>query len=454
MKKTRKFLSLALALLMLISAVPMWASASVRWDVINAKGVSGEDIVAQARTYLGVPYTNSTNHQIRTGYGSTMAFDCSGFAYRVCRDVGLTSSRANYSEGKDDNGNYYITAHTQEQRYYGTDISYLIENVNKGDCTGLQAGDLLFFTGDNVNVSHVAIYSGNGTIIHSEGWEGCVAEHPINRYPTSDNWYFAACRLVEDKIETSDKVEFNGHYYQVFDEPLDWFGAKAKCESLGGHLVTITSKEEQDEITDMLTIATRNSYWLGGYKTGPSFEWITGEKMSYTNWASCQPDNYLSKEDCLIIYRNKKPTSYGHNSGCWNDLNNDGTCNNEAFFGLENIGFICEWESIEDIPTEPTPCKHTNSVNQPQLDPNCIDIGFTAGVYCNDCATWVFGHETIAVSDHKDNNKDGKCDTCLKQLSTTSQPEQPKKNIVQKVVDAVKTAINNFVNFFKKLLGR
>ena len=100
------------------------------------------------------------------------------------------------------------------------------------------------------------------------------------------------------------------------------------------------------------------------------------------------------------------------------------------------------------------PCKHTNSVNQPQINPNCIDIGYTAGVYCNDCATWLSGHEVIAVGDHKDNTGDGKCDTCLKQLSTPSEPEQPKKNIVQKVVDAVKNAFNNVINFFKKLFGR
>ena len=28
----------------------------------------------------------------------------------------------------------------------------------------------------------------------------------------------------------------------------------------------------------------------------------------------------------------------------WNDLNHDGVCGDEPFFGLENFGFVCEWE--------------------------------------------------------------------------------------------------------------
>lgn len=384
MKKTRKILSFMLVVLMLVSAVPMITNAADRWDVINANRVSGSDIVKQAKTYLGVPYdTSGGNYKYRTGFGDTMMFDCSGFVYRVCRDVGLASSRKNYTmgltdpngkplEGQDSNGNYYITAHTQEQRYYGEDISASVQKyIDTGDYSELKAGDLLFITNNNISVSHVVIYSGEGTIVHSEGYQGCVSEHPINRYHINNNksnWYFAGCRLVEkSENTTSERVEFNGHYYQVFDESLDWFEAKKRCEDLGGHLVTITSKEEQQAVTNVLSTANRNSYWMGGYKTDGTFEWITGEEMIYTNWASCQPDNYLSKEDTLLIYKNKKPGSYGHNAGCWNDLSSDGNCNNEAFFGLHNIGFICEWETNPDKPTEPS------TPNEPTTEPSTPD---------------------------------------------------------------------------------
>jgi hypothetical protein len=100
-----------------------------------------------------------------------------------------------------------------------------------------------------------------------------------------------------------------------------------------------------------------------------------------------------------------------------------------------------------------TPCKHPNATTVPQLDPNCIDIGFTAGTYCNDCATWLSGHEVIAVGDHKDSNGDRICDTCLVELSKPGGTEVVKKNFIQKAIDAVKNAINGVVNFFRRLLG-
>ena len=45
-----------------------------------------------------------------------------------------------------------------------------------------------------------------------------------------------------------DAVLFNGHYYKIYLyglSCLSWTTAEKKCEELGGHLVTITSAEEQ-----------------------------------------------------------------------------------------------------------------------------------------------------------------------------------------------------------------
>lgn len=587
MKKTRNFLSLALALLMLVSVVPMGVSASDRWDVINAKGVSGDDIVAQARTYLGVPYDISGgNYKYRTGFGETMMFDCSGFVYRVCRDVGLASSHKNANmgmldpngrplEGQDDNGNYFLTADTRYQRYYGLDISYLIENVNKGDCTGLQAGDLLFFTGDNVNVSHVAIYSGNGTIIHSEGWEGCVAEHPINRYPTSDNWYFAACRLVEDKIETGDRIEFGSY----LGEPITWrcvgvdkngplmLSEKVLCfksyDAKGNYANSyrrsngsnnwaettlrhwLNSYGEVDWSNRISVPSNENVYYKkGGYDKEPGFLSSFSESelgciktvtlktylnsadsslavggtseynLPYADYADFFIEDmasrgkgkwYINTTDRVFImdpeqtamcyfnlgeeftfnpgatqaaFENEKtglkdriyyniwmrvPATQGgsyQNNGATIHTNTIHKVNSGVIANAEDVGVrpafyldVDKYNSLPITPSTPAPCKHTNSVNQPQIVPNCIDIGFTAGVYCNDCATWISGHEVIAVGDHKDSNGDRICDTCLVELSKPGGTEVAKKNFIQKAIDVVKNAINSVVNFFRRLLG-
>ncbi len=93
-----------------------------------------------------------------------------------------------------------------------------------------------------------------------------------------------------------------------------------------------------------------------------------------------------------------------------------------------------------------TPCEHANTVNHNQVNSTCIDIGFTAGVYCNDCENWISGHETIAVGDHIDNNQDGKCDYCGYDATKDCS------------CNCHKGGISGFffklINFFEKLFGK
>ena len=43
----------------------------------------------------------------------------------------------------------------------------------------------------------------------------------------------------------SDALYYNGHYYKIYSSSWDWEKDKAFCESLGGHLVTITDPDEK-----------------------------------------------------------------------------------------------------------------------------------------------------------------------------------------------------------------
>ena len=141
-----------------------------------------------------------------------------------------------------------------------------------------------------------------------------------------------------------------GHAYELFETGLVWDEAKAYCEKLGGHLMTVTSAEEQKILEGLLEKeGNKNSYWLGATEGADgNYAWITGEAFSYTNWANNQPDNHHGTEDSLMVYRNQNPYA-SSNLGEWNDLDHDGTCLDEAFFGLENFGFICEWDGDEPV---------------------------------------------------------------------------------------------------------
>ncbi len=151
-------------------------------------------------------------------------------------------------------------------------------------------------------------------------------------------------------------LERNGHTYALYEYNADWYGARDFCNAFGGHLATIVSADEQATIEELLARGNRNCYWIGGVLSDSrEWTWITGEPFSYSNWAESLPDNYRPDkseydetiyEDVLSIYRAANPnTEVPHDFGMWNDLSYDGECYGEAFFGLWNIGFICEWES-------------------------------------------------------------------------------------------------------------
>lgn len=137
-------------------------------------------------------------------------------------------------------------------------------------------------------------------------------------------------------------VQYNGHSYKIFNDGMTWQQAKKYCEGLGGHLVTITSVQEQDIVVGLLrNKGTKNSYWMGGYKNGSYWVWITEEPFHYSKWATWQPDGDGS---ALMMYRNKNPYAR-EGLGYWNDVSFTGECKNEPFFGAVNFGFVCEWDS-------------------------------------------------------------------------------------------------------------
>lgn len=140
------------------------------------------------------------------------------------------------------------------------------------------------------------------------------------------------------------KFNYNGHSYKLFNMGLNWNDAKAYCESLGGHLATITTSQEQAIIETLLrTKGTKNSYWLGGHKNGDEWVWITEEPFSYCWWATWQPDG---DGNALMVYRQNNPVVPNATPlGSWNDIRFDGTCKGEPFFGANNFGFICEWDN-------------------------------------------------------------------------------------------------------------
>lgn len=133
------------------------------------------------------------------------------------------------------------------------------------------------------------------------------------------------------------RIEYwKGHTYKILDLVRSWNSAKDYCESLGGHLVTITNEGEQNVVETLLNRAnTWNyfGYWMGGQKDS-KWKWITGEAFKYTKFSEGQPDGY---GNYLEMYNYPDP-------GYWDDTT--ANANVEIQGGLYPRGIICEWEYI------------------------------------------------------------------------------------------------------------
>ena len=122
---------------------------------------------------------------------------------------------------------------------------------------------------------------------------------------------------------------YDGHFYKIRKDAVDWSDAETLCEKQKGHLVTITSAEEQAFIEQLNSDDLE--LWIGGYLTDDSaaWLWITGEAWEYTNWDDGEPNNSNSEFDV------ENRASIRPEEQKWNDLNEK---------SRKQVGFICEWE--------------------------------------------------------------------------------------------------------------
>lgn len=66
--------------------------------------------------------------------------------------------------------------------------------------------------------------------------------------------------------------------------------------------------------------------------------------------------------------------------------------------------FVLREQGITYYTGDPIKCEHTDTTNTPAVAATCTEGGFTAGVQCNDCGSFISGHEAIAALGHKYGN--------------------------------------------------
>lgn len=187
------------------------------------------------------------------------------------------------------------------------------------------------YSWDDVKYSKSAVFTSN-CIEFDNVLPGDYTAFVINR-PNDDNIQsnWVDFTVEPSLLEPVATKEYNGHIYTLYNDVLSWNDAKTKCEEMGGHLVTVTSQEEQAVIEELVNGQFCRWYFMGAtnIENGVDYKWVTGEPFIYTNWRDGSPDNYCNMENYLMTTTRL--------NGVWQDTTNTGWDN--------VLGFICEVET-------------------------------------------------------------------------------------------------------------
>ena len=133
----------------------------------------------------------------------------------------------------------------------------------------------------------------------------------------------ASVGQVQAGFITSTVNPANGNTYYLLTEN-SWTASQTEAVSLGGNLVTINDKAENDWVYDTFSSFGGDtlSLWIGlnDADVEGTFTWISGDLFtadSYENFAGPEPNNFFGNEDYVHFYT----SNYGN---AWNDATNVG----------------------------------------------------------------------------------------------------------------------------------
>lgn len=157
-----------------------------------------------------------------------------------------------------------------------------------------------------------------------------------------------------DTVATAEETATTDERYRavVVPEGLTWEEASGRAEADGGHLVTITSEEENERVHGLIAdnpeiwvnvdvglvtdgeeepLQVSMGPWIGLHQPSGSSEpdggwtWVTGEPVTYTNWSrqpnsdDREPNDLGGVEDFGHFFG----TGLDTRSSGWNDAAND-----------------------------------------------------------------------------------------------------------------------------------
>lgn len=275
------------------SVVEMRGIEYVMPDVIEIS--AGMD-VSYALTKEGVLYGWGRNEVFQLGVGDNKSRNLPEYIMNNVKQINI-GFRCGYAIDNDNQlwvwGDTLLNKNkTKKPCIFLKNVAYIAEN----ECNNGLLRDDIYYVGDDCCVYR----SGQKikySVVTDKKIELPMFLESINSFVTLQldqlNTFFEKSLIEqqplynqEDGNETGDRDRifgYEGHSYQYFEEGISWEEAKQNCENMGGHLLTITSEQEQEFIEGIIRLCSDNSLpiGIGLYYDQDEWTWITGEEMIY-----------------------------------------------------------------------------------------------------------------------------------------------------------------------------
>ncbi|XP_003803470.1 low affinity immunoglobulin epsilon Fc receptor [Otolemur garnettii] len=139
-------------------------------------------------------------------------------------------------------------------------------------------------------------------------------------------------------------VYFQQKCYYFGEGAKKWLHAQYACEAMGGRLVSIHSREEQDFL---IKRADWKGSWIGlqDLDREGQFTWMDGSPVSYSNWYPGEPNNQDQGENCVMM----------RGSGQWNDAACQSRLDAWVCEQLATCGLPATLVPVEPLGTAPSP---------------------------------------------------------------------------------------------------
>ena len=131
---------------------------------------------------------------------------------------------------------------------------------------------------------------------------------------------------IESSAQISCDLSYNGTCYLFVTSYNDWQAAEDYCVAWGGHLVSIHSEDEFDQIG---TITRGYTFWIGMTDSREEnvWEWSDDSDNSFNLFRRDPPYDCYGNQDCAYAYTYTYSYSYSYyyyytytySYGFWND---------------------------------------------------------------------------------------------------------------------------------------